>query len=126
MALDNVGFDVSLPAASDLSARQYKAVVLTADGLEVVSTDGPITGFLQDKPSAAGRPGRVRISGVAFARAGAAIAQGDFLEIDADGDVVTTGGVGSTVAQALEAASDVGAIIPVLIMTPGSVTKATT
>ena len=124
--MDNVGQDISALAASDLSEAQYKAVILTADGLEVVSTDGPITGILQDNPGAAGRPGRVRVNGIAFARAGAAFAQGAFLEVDSDGDLVGGASVGSAVAQALEAAQGAGAKVRVLLMTPNSVTVVTT
>jgi hypothetical protein len=125
--MDNVGFDVSLPASGDLSAAQYKAVVLTQDGIEVVSTDGPVTGFLQDAPAAANRPGRVRVSGVAFAKAGDAFTQGDYLEVDADGDVVVAGNLASAVAQALETSQGAGARVKVLVFPrPGSVTKVTT
>lgn len=124
--MDNVGFDVSLPASGDLSAAQYKAVLLVSDGLEVVGTDGPITGFLQDAPAAAGRPGRVRVAGVAFAIAGAAYAIGTFLEIDGSGRVVTAGAVGTAVAQALEASQGAGAKVKVLVYArPGSITPVT-
>lgn len=124
--MDNVGFDVSLPAAGDLSAAQYKAVVLTQDGLEVVSTDGPVTGFLQDAPGAANRPGRVRVAGVAFAKAGGSFAQGAYLEVDADGDVVTAGAIATAVAQALEASQGNGAKVKVLVFgRPGALAKVT-
>lgn len=120
------GIDLSLPANVDLSGSQYKAVVLTADGIEVVGSDGPVTGFLQDNNAdAAGRVGRVRVVGVALARAGAAFARGVWLEIDADGDVVESGAAGTAYAQALEEADGEGAIVKVLITRTGSLTPVT-
>ncbi|QOZ25293.1 capsid cement protein [Bradyrhizobium sp. CCBAU 51753] len=62
MSFDHTAhLDISLPAAGDLSTKQYRFVSLDSSGNIAVATRGALAiGVLQDNPGAAGRPGRVR------------------------------------------------------------------
>ena len=65
MAYEGEGLDISIPAASDLSSYQYHFVQIDANGrvaLTTAITDVPL-GILQNKPSAADVPARIRVSG---------------------------------------------------------------
>jgi hypothetical protein len=54
MSTDNPGIDISLPAADDLSTKQYYAVKVDSSGNAAVAGAGqPAIGVLQNKPDAA-------------------------------------------------------------------------
>jgi hypothetical protein len=86
---------ITLEAAGDLSAAQYKFVKLDGNGRVAVcnaATDLPL-GVLQNKPAALGRAADVLMVGVSKVQADAAIAAGVLIGTSADGqaDAKTVG-----------------------------------
>ena len=81
---------ISRPAASDLSAKEYYFVTVDSSGNLAASVPGdrPL-GILQDKPAAAGRAGRVAISGVSKVVLGGTVTAGDAMGFDTNGAGVT-------------------------------------
>lgn len=79
----------SVPAAADLSAKQYYAVKLNSSGQIAVCGDDEFAyGILQDKPSAAGRVGCVAVGGVSRCVFGGTVAAGDIVNVDTNGKIV--------------------------------------
>lgn len=81
-------------AAADLSAGQYRAVVIDSNGQFARAGAGvAIAGVQQNKPAAQGRAISVMKDGVSKAEAGAAITAGAKVTTDANGKFVaaTTG-----------------------------------
>ena len=123
MATKAVGTDITIVASGDLSANQYRAVKLDANGRTVaVSTQGDVAtlGVQQDKPSALGQPSTVRISGITKAVAGAAIAVGARVTPNATGQMITGTTGNQVVGIALTAAAS-GDIFSVLLDSRGVV-----
>lgn len=109
-----------LLAAADLSAQQYKFVVLSAAGqVNVASTGGArAIGILQNKPRQ-GEAAQVIYEGESFLVAGGTINIGDMLKTDTSGrGVSTTTATDIVCAMALEAASAAGDIIRVRVFSP--------
>lgn len=79
----------SVPAASDLSTKQYYAVKLNSSGQILLCGDDQLAyGILQDKPSAAGRVGRVAVGGVSRCVFGGTVSAGDSVGVDSAGKIV--------------------------------------
>lgn len=116
MAWDNTSNQFSLPADADLSARQYRGVILSADGEAALAGAAPrtIQGILQNDPLA-GEAASIQHSGVSKAEAGGVVTLGDLLTTDADGQFVLAAGGQHVHAIALEAATGAGSVIPVLL-----------
>lgn len=116
MAFEVKGFAFTAEAGSDLSAAQYKFVKVAADGqIDVVVGPGVShDGVLQNDPAAQGRAGTVVKGGIVKVIAGAAIARGAELQIDAQGRAITATGHES-VGRALEAAGTAGDRIAMLL-----------
>lgn len=107
-------FKPPFEASGDLSAAQFRAVKLDANGQLVVAGSGDrIVGVLQDKPAAAGNPAEVIQAGISKARLGATVARGADVQIDANGDFITAAG-GSVVGVCVHG-GDVGQIGSVLL-----------
>jgi hypothetical protein len=90
MAYEIPGQLVSFQAAADLSAKQFRAVKIDANGqIAAISavTDIPI-GILQDKPAAQGRAGGVMLDGISKWVGGANLAKGDRVGVDSQGRCV--------------------------------------
>lgn len=106
MAYEKPNEMLTLEAGADLSASQYRFVKVTGGqtcGAVAAATDHPI-GVLQNKPDAAGRAAAIMVEGISKAKAGAAIAAGANLTIDAVGRVVTAVATNRIYAIALQAA----------------------
>lgn len=60
------GIDITIPAAADLSSYQYRFVKVDANGRGTITTavTDVLLGILQNKPSAADVPARVRVGGI--------------------------------------------------------------
>lgn len=105
-------FDLSVAAASDLSAKQYFLVKRSSGQLAVCTVAGEkVFGVLQDDPDAAGRAGLVRLAGLTKVQFGGTIAQDDRLVTDANGKAVAIDGAGGHVigiANKAGVAGDVG------------------
>ena len=80
----------SLPAAADLSTKQYYAVLVNSSGqVALCGDDGEFYGVLQDKPAAAGRAACVAVRGVSRVVLGGTVAQGALVNVDSAGKIVT-------------------------------------
>jgi hypothetical protein len=106
-------------ADADLSTHKYKLVKLTATGVALASVlNERVLGVLTNKPNAAGKSAQIQVAGVAKLMAGAAVARGDFVKVDATGRAIpqTAEAAGVQVyviGQALEAAAAAGDLIAV-------------
>lgn len=107
---------LSFEANADLSSNQYHFVKLSTDGQLAVAGDGEdAVGVLLDVPDTAGHVGAVAIAGVSKVKAGAAVSIGDDVASDASGRGVTAVTSDVVLGTALQAASEAGEIISVLI-----------
>ena len=117
MAIESRIYDESYDSVGDLSAKQFFAVKLDANGkivLAAAATD-QVLGILQNDPKAA-QAGQVRHLGISKAVAGAAITLGDEVISDAAGKVISTAAAGDRViGHALEAAAADLDVISVLM-----------
>jgi len=111
-------FNRSLPAAADLSAKQYFAVVENGSNkYAIAGANVLIAGFLQNVPLINEFCEVATIGGGSKGVAAATIAVKDLLETDSNGElIVSVGTPSNVVAIALEAAADgdIFAIQPVL------------
>lgn len=116
MATENALQSISKEASADLSARQYCFMVVNSDGrLETPDAGAAVDGILQDKPDAAGRVGKLSISGQSKLVVGAAVAAGANLTPGTNGKGVTAGTGDVVACKALEAGTGDGSIISVLL-----------
>lgn len=98
---------LSFAAGADLSAKQYKAVTITAGVVQVASTGQNAIGFLMNAPTSGQACEIASLGGGAKAIAGGTIAAGDLLEVDSNGDLVyAVGAAENIVARALQSAVD--------------------
>ena len=85
---DMGAIDVSLPAAADLSAKQYFAMKVDTSGdCAVAGANEKCLGILQNKPSAAGETARVRVQGISKAIVTETTAFGNFLTPTSTGEL---------------------------------------
>jgi len=120
MAFEIPGLQITLEAAADLSAHQYKFVKLDSNGRAAAiaaATDIPV-GILQDKPSALGRQCTVMVDGISKVQADAALTPGLQIGTSADGQAdaktVTTDATEYVVGQVLLGAGAADGIATVL------------
>lgn len=115
MSYNAVKTDITLPASGDLSAEQYRGVVIDSNGeAAVAGADAKVAGILQNNPEAQGEASVVQYKGIAQCVADAAIAAGVRVYTDASGNVSATG-TNNPVGTVVEAASGAGSIVPVLL-----------
>lgn len=94
MATEEALQRISMPVASDLSAKQFLFVKLDSSGNAVVAGDGEAaSGVLQDKPdgSSVATAGMVGIAGVTMITYGGNVTAGDYLTSDTNGKAVKAG-----------------------------------
>lgn len=115
MSSENNLCAVTLPAAADLSAQQYRCVTVNASGqAAVANATSLVVGILQNNPPS-GQAATVAYSGVSKARAGGVIAAGARVTSDASGNVIAAATAGDAViGVALEGAAS-GDYIKVLL-----------
>ena len=106
-------FDITLKAAADLSTYQYKAVKLDANGNAVAAVSGDGLFLLQNTPPNNGAAS-VRVHGISFAVAGAAVAVGVRVMSDANAKIVAATTGQKAIGISLKAAATADEIIPVL------------
>ena len=93
---DQGAIDVSYPASGDISAHQYKAVVLdSSEEVALAGANAKVFGILQNAPDAQGEMARVRIHGVSLVKVSETIATGKYL-------TSTSAGLGEVVDAADE------------------------
>lgn len=116
MSYEVAGFKLgTLFTAADLSTKQYCGVVVDATGkVALAGANVNIIGVLQNKPIA-GALAEIDCDGVTKGIAGAAIAAGDKLMVNATGQFLTLSGAAGTkcVGIALEAAAGASVVIAV-------------
>jgi len=107
-------------AGGDLSAGQFKFVVLAADGQIDLATDGAAAvGVLLNQPDAAGKAATVVVSGKTAVTAGGSITAGDDIASDLNGDAITAATGDIIVGYALEDGVD-GQVIAVELINGGN------
>ena len=118
MATENNLTSISLAAAADLSAAQYKIVQINSSGQAALANATSLTvGVLQNKPTAAGRIATVAVHGVCKCVAGGSITAGARLTSDANGNAVAASTAGDAViGVALDSASS-GDVFRMLVQT---------
>lgn len=92
MGTELQALDISLKAAADLSALQFRIMKISAArtiNKATAATDEMI-GILQDKPAAAGRVGTVRVGGLSKLESGGTISAGAPVTSDANGKGVAS------------------------------------
>lgn len=109
--------DFTEPAAGDLSALQFRAVDLDANGraAQQTSAGGRVYGVLQNKPKAIDRDAVVRLAGITKWTAGAAIARGADVTVDASGRCITAATGNRRAGIARSAAGAAGDTISVVL-----------
>lgn len=113
------GFNLSLEAAADLSAKQYYAVKVDTDGKAALAGNGEnAVGILQDEP-ASGAFGCVQTSGVSQAIAGDTINEGDRIGTDANGKCVPAATGDYIIGRALTSAAS-GEYFSLLVNSAGA------
>lgn len=116
MAYDEKLRSISVEASGDLSASQFRFMVVDSNGQLAAAGAGAATdGVLQDDPDAAGKAGELGVEGVSKCEAGAAVAAGDLVASDASGKCVTASTGNVVAGRAMSAASADGEIISVLL-----------
>lgn len=90
------GTDLTYPAAGDLSSYQFRIVAFNGDGRVTFcgTVGGTTVGVLQNKPSAADVPARVRIAGETRIQVNAAVGAGVLLTSNVQGFGVANGTAG--------------------------------
>jgi len=109
---------ISVPASTDLSAKQFYFGSIDGNGQVALTGAGlAADGVIADKPAAQGRPcAFYTVPGmVVKVMCGAALANGASLDVDANGKAVTHAS-GKIVAKALAAGAGDGSIIPALLI----------
>lgn len=139
MSFGNVNHHVvSLPAAADLTTKQFLAIKVDSNGKAAVAGAGEFAaGILQNKP-AAGQAATVAYGGISKAIAGGNITAGMTLAADANGKVVDAAEATVNTSDAGAAADAVvssnvigvalasgvsGDVIPVLVLMAGATPK---
>lgn len=94
--------DIALNAGADMSANQYKAVVI---GGTIAANSTTAMGLQQNKPNAFGRDLTARIAGRSKYRAGAAVVTGVPLMVTTSGWIITATSGSLPCGKSLEAVS---------------------
>lgn len=109
----------TLAANGDYSAKRYcfARMTSTAHTFQIAgAAPDDIIGVLQDTPSAAGRPGRIRSLGTSEVLAGATFSAGAKLTSDANGKAVAATSGQKFFAIALEACTNANDIVEAMLV----------
>ena len=120
MAYEKGGLILNFEAAADLSAKQFRAVKMATGGkVDIFSgaTDVPI-GILQNKPTS-GQTAEVMVFGVSKVDSDAALAVGDLLAGQTDGQLEVADSGDYIVGQCVFASGAAGDLASALITVPG-------
>lgn len=112
---------ITLPVASDQSANQYKFMTGTTGGITLQTTaGGACIGVLDTNDAdAVGKRADVAVTGVMKVAAGAAVSQWANVQSDATGRAIAAATGDYSQGIALEAATDAGDLIAVLLRPQG-------
>jgi hypothetical protein len=115
MAFEVDQLTISLPCATDLSAKQYCAVTVDGNGNAALPADGGVAiGVLQNNPKA-GQTAAVRVAGVSYMVASAAVNAGQLVTTDANGQAKPAATGNHVVGIALDSVAAAGEIVSVLL-----------
>ena len=117
MAVDFGGHDITIPVGGDLSEKRFHAVKMQSDGtiIPASSSGDRCIGVLQNAPSVAGAPGRVRVGGVSKIAAAGSFDGGAELSVNSSGRYAGALAGQYIHAVALEAAGEAGDIVRALV-----------
>lgn len=116
VAFEQPGFRFTLEAAADLSAGQYRALVVDGSGDAARAGQGvSIAGIQQNKPSVVGQATEIVQTGISKGESGAAVLQGAKLMTDASGKFVTATATDFVIGYALTASGADGEVIAILL-----------
>lgn len=119
MAFEIPGFSYTLVAAVDLSGSQFRAVRTDANGKAALPVlGGSIAGICNNKPKL-NEAVTVVSSGISIVEAGAVIANGANVAVDATGRAIPAAAGQEIIGVAQEAASAAGIKIGVLLRPAG-------
>ena len=106
MAVELPGFRYTAPAAADLSAFQYTAVLINSSGqASAAGVDARSDGILQNKPNIAGKSATIMFSGVSKMVASGTVTAGDDISLAAGGTGKTAASTKRRVGVALTTAT---------------------
>ncbi len=111
MATEQRLLNYGFPASADLSAKQFQAAIVGANGIALAAAGKNMDGILQDKPKS-GEAGTIAMFGVSKAlSAGTGFSAGDNLEVVSGG--FQTQSTGTIVAKAVTtaAAGIIGSVV---------------
>lgn len=116
MASETAVQSITIPAAADLSAQQYRCMTVDSNGrAAVANATALVVGILQNEPTALGQAATVAYAGVSKAKAGGSITAGARVTADASGNVIAAATAGDAViGVALQGAAS-GDIVQVLV-----------
>lgn len=120
MATEEALRNVTFPANTDLSTKQYYFMVINSSGNLAVAGAGNAQGVLQNKPAAAGRAGTLGIEGATKIFCGGTINPGDEVTSDASGKCVAAGS-GERVLGICREAGTNGLIASILLLRSASI-----
>lgn len=100
-------------AATDLTGKLYFAGVLTGESVDVAATAGGRVDCVIHTDSPAGISSRVVFKGVTKAVAGAAVAAGADVAVNASGQFVTAAATNVVVGKAITAAGAAGEVLTI-------------
>lgn len=111
---------ITLPAAADLSAKQYRAMTVDSNGRAAVSTRGQgSAGILQNNPGALDRAATIAIAGVSKVVLGGTVTKGQKLVSDANGALVNASSSDNNFLGIAIGSGGSGEIIAALIQPTG-------
>ncbi|MCL6597950.1 MAG: DUF2190 family protein [Alicyclobacillus macrosporangiidus] len=115
MAFEVDQLTISLPCATDLSTKQYCAVTVDGNGNAALPADGGVAvGVLQNNPKA-GQTAAVRVAGVTYMVASAAVNAGQLVTTDANGQAKPAAAGNHVVGIALDTVAAAGEVVSVLL-----------
>jgi len=121
MAYDYTGYlDFDLPAAADLSAKQYLFMTVDSSGNAAAATLGAdVVGVLQNAPGAASRAAKVRPFGVTKITLGGNVTAGNRIVTDNNAKGVAAGSADAYNLGVALATGVSGDVIPMLFRPTG-------
>ncbi|GEO26237.1 hypothetical protein AAC03nite_20220 [Alicyclobacillus acidoterrestris] len=120
MAFEIDKLTISLPTAADLSGSQYCAVTVDSNGNAVLPKAGGVAiGILQNNPKA-DQTASVRVEGVSYMVASAAITAGQLVTVDATGKAAPASTGNYVLGVALDTVAAAGEQISVLLKPIGA------
>jgi hypothetical protein len=106
---------ISLPTETDLSAKRFCAVTVDSNGYAVMPQDGGVAiGVLQNDPKA-GQTAAVRVYGVTYMVAAAAINTGQLVTTDGNGQAKPAAAGNHVIGIALDSVTAAGEVVSVLL-----------